>query len=231
MLIMKKFVFTCILSCVIVISISAQDCSTYYPFSVDTSWEITNYGKKGKTEAVTNYTVTNLKKEGDTEIATLQTKVFDKNGKSIIDSSYDIVCSGDTVSIDFKSLMNAMMAEQYGDMDVTFTGTDIHLPNNLSVGQILDDANMQMKMSMGGIGMNMNVEMTDRKVVDRESITTPAGTYDCFVLTYTTKVKMGMARSFSGKQWIAAGVGMVKQEDYNKKGKVTSSSVLTAFSN
>lgn len=211
-------------------NVSAQDCSTFYPFSEGTTWEITNYSKKGKAEAVTNYAISEVKTEGDTEIATLQAKVSDNKGETIIDSSYDIECSGDTVSIDFKSLMNAMMAQQYGEMDVTFTGTDINLPNNLSVGQILDDADMKMNMNMGGIGMNINVEMTNRKVVARENVTTPAGTYDCFVLTYTTKVKMGMARTFSGKQWIAPGVGMVKQEDYNKKGKVTSSSELTAFS-
>ncbi|RMB56740.1 hypothetical protein EAX61_13110 [Dokdonia sinensis] len=225
-----KILYLTIIAIAFTISANAQDCSTFYPFSEGVSWEITSYGKKGKIEAVTNYNVSQVRSEGSEEIATFQTKVSDKKGEVIVEGGYDVKCFGDTVSIDFKSLMNAMMAQQYGEMDVTFTGTDINLPNNLTVGQELDDADMKMNMNMGGIGMNINVAMTDRKVIAQESVTTPAGTFDCYVLTYTTNVKTVMSRSFSGKQWIAPGVGMVKQEDYNKKGKVTSSSELTAFS-
>jgi len=38
-----------------------------------------------------------------------------------------------------------------------------------------------------------------------------------------------MTQTSNSKQWIAEGVGMVKQEDY-QRGKVSSSSVLTKFS-
>ncbi|MFT5942941.1 MAG: hypothetical protein ACI9Q4_002208, partial [Sediminicola sp.] len=33
----------------------------------------------------------------------------------------------------------------------------------------------------------------------------------------------------SAKQWLAENIGMVKQENYNKKGKMTGGSILTAF--
>lgn len=42
-------------------------------------------------------------------------------------------------------------------------------------------------------------------------------------------MKMGFKSTGTSKQWIAKEVGMVKQEEYNKKGKLMSSSQLTAF--
>jgi hypothetical protein len=40
---------------------------------------------------------------------------------------------------------------------------------------------------------------------------------------------MGIKRLGSSKQWFAEGIGMVKSEEYNKKGKFIGKSVLTKF--
>ncbi|MCF6348980.1 MAG: DUF3108 domain-containing protein [Flavobacteriaceae bacterium] len=69
------------------------------------------------------------------------------------------------------------------------------------------------------------------KVEKREEITIPAGTFDCYVISFETEFKMGIKRKGKTRQWLAKGVGIVKTEDYNKKGKVISKSVLTKFSN
>ena len=117
-------------------------------------------------------------------------------------------------------------------MEYDISGTNLDLPNDLGVGQTLPDANMEMNISMSGINLTMNIITKDRTVEAEENITTPAGSFDCYVISYTSQMQMsmgGMNQVSTGKQWIAEGVGMVKNEDYNKKGKITSSSVLTAF--
>ncbi len=120
--------------------------------------------------------------------------------------------------------------EQFKEMDYEITGTNLDWPNDLSVGQTLPDSNMNMKISMGGMNMNMVLTVKDRKVTGKEKITTPAGTFDCFVIAYDTNVEMmGTSHKSSSKQWIAEGVGLVKQED-TQKGKVENTSLLTAFS-
>ena len=90
---------------------------------------------------------------------------------------------------------------------------------------------MGLKMKMGGaINMNTNVETINRKVEKQESITTPAGTFDCYVIYSETKTKMMMAnKTFPSRTWLAKGVGMVKQESYNKNGKLMGSMVLTQY--
>lgn len=203
----------------------SQSCSDFYPFTEGTSFQITSYSKKGKVAAVSDYSVSNA--TGNT--ATITTQLKDNKGEILSDGSFDITCNNNGIEMDVKSLLSPELFEQFKDFKTDISGTNIVIPNDLSVGQELPDANMHMEVDMGGINMNMDVSLTNRKVVSTESVTTPAGTFDCFVISYTSNIKMGMNRKGTAKQWFAKGIGMVKQEDYNKKGKVTSSSLLTAF--
>jgi hypothetical protein len=205
----------------------AQDCSTFYPFEEGSVSEITSYDKKQRVAAILEYSV--VESSGDK--ASLQAIIKDKKGKLLTKTQYNLICNNDGIEIDFKSMYNPQMMMQFENMETKVTGTNIVLPNNLSVGDELPDANMKINISMSGINMNTAVTMSQRKVVGKEEVTTSAGTFDCYVITYTNNVEasMGISMETTSKQWIAKGVGMVKQEDYNKKGKISSSSMLTAF--
>lgn len=228
---MKKLIVSILVSTIALpLTFGQSACSQYYPMVEGATMQYTNYNKKGKEDGTFTYTVKDVEGNGDVVSATMTMQMTDKKGNTY-DSEYGIKCEGDAVKIDFKSLMNEQMMNQFGDVEVDMSGTDIMLPNNLSVGQELDDANIEMKMKMGGMNMNMNVETVNRKVEKKESVTTPAGTFDCFVVYSETKSKMMMAnQTFPTRVWLAEGVGMVKQETYSKKGKLTSSTLLTAFS-
>ena len=232
---MNNILFKKQLLCIIIIcfgfnSSFAQDCSAFYPFTEGFSAEFTSYNKKGKEEATTSYAVSNVTNAGGVETATISSDLKDKKGELITTVTYDITCENNKVSLGFKSLMSPGILDQYKDMDIEVSGTDIDLPNDLTVGQSLPDAEMIMKINAGGMNLNMSVMINDREVIGRENITTPAGTFDCYVLTYSTQMKMGLKRTGSAKQWLAKGVGLVKQEEYNKKGKLISSGMLTKHS-
>lgn len=59
---------------------------------------------------------------------------------------------------------------------------------------------MNMKINMSGTNMSMTVEITDREVIGKETITSPAGSFNCFVITYATDMKRGMCQRSSLKQ-------------------------------
>lgn len=68
-----------------------------------------------------------------------------------------------------------------------------------------------------------------RKVVGQETITTPAGTFDCLILEQLAETKvLGTKQQAISKTWYAKGVGDVKTEVYSTKGKLRSSVVLEA---
>lgn len=227
---MKKQVLVLLAIASITFTGLSQDCSAFYPFQEGISFQITNYSNKDKVVAVSDNTVKTITTSGGTETATINSIVKDKKGEVITDGDYQIICDGNKVSIDVKSLMSPDLFDQFEGMKTDITGTNVVIPSNLSVGQSLPDASMKMDIDMGGINMAMTVLMTDRTVDGMETVTTPAGSFECYVISYTSNIKMGMNRTGKAKQWLAKGVGMVKQEDYNKKGKLTGSSLLTAFS-
>ena len=209
----------------------AQDCSTFYPFKEGAVSTVTSYDKKGNAIGSQATTITDVGTINGYKTASAMAILKDKNGDTLTETNFNVTCKNEGIEIDITSMMSPELFEQFKGMETDITGTNIVLPNNLAVGDALPDAEMLMKIDMSGITMNMTVAMTDRKVISQESLTTPAGTFDCYVIEYASKVKMGMAKTGKAKQWIAKGVGLVKHEDYTKKGKITGSSLLTAFSN
>ena len=231
---MQKTILSILIMAFILVRLNAQDnCSKYYPMSEGSSFEYTNYSKKGKVDGVTNYTVSSVTSQGTATQATLDLKMSDKKGKELFTSNYSFTCENGLVKIDYQSLFPAQMMSQYDKMGVEMdiTGTDIELPNDLSVGEELADANVTINMNMSGIKMEISVDQTNRKVLKEESITTSAGTFDCMVITETTTSKtMGANIVLNSKLWLAEDIGMIKQETYKKNGDLMSKTELTKFS-
>lgn len=104
--------------------------------------------------------------------------------------------------------------------------TDVPLiPARLAVG--LELGTGSIVMNMGGIKTTQ--EIHTHKVVGREQLTTPAGTFDCYIVeqTYTAKMAFIKAKG-SQKVWYARGIGNVKTEIYDKRGKLSTQQILVS---
>lgn len=229
---MKKSAVIILLAIFCIQSVFSQaNCSKYYPMIEGASFEYTNYNKKGKTEGTASYKVTQVSTNGENTSATMAMELKDQRGKEIYTSDYSFTCTGNMVTVDYESLVPKTMLEQYKDMEMDISGTDLELPNDLSVGQQLSNANVTMKISMGGMNMDTTVDLINRKVEKKESVTTSAGTFECFVIYTDNKIKAMMVKqTFPSRVWFSEGVGMIKQESYNKSGKLMGSTVLTKYS-
>lgn len=207
---------------------SQSVCSKYYTFKKGATMEYTLYNKKGKKDGVSTYHVKSVIESGNTSKAVMAVNFKDKKGKEVFDIDYKFTCTQNTVNIDYQSMLSSQLFEQYKDMEMTITGTDIELPNDLEVNRELPDANVSLSVNMGGMNMKTTVNTVNRKVEKKETITTPAGTFDCFVIYSEQQTKMMMVnKTFISRLWLAEGIGMIKEESYNKKGKRISYSELT----
>lgn len=121
---------------------------------------------------------------------------------------------------------NAMISMGQGDIDLTATDPELlRIPNKLAVGYQLPLG--EMIVDLGGFRVKSTI--TENEVVDREEITTPAGTFKCYVVQQTSEGRvMGIKSSTTIKTWYARGIGQVKMETYSK-GDLVSSSVLTSM--
>ena len=105
---------------------------------------------------------------------------------------------------------------------ISVSGEIRGIPRYPQVGA-LPDYEFQFKFSI----MNMKVLGRDRKIVGKEQIDTPAGSYDCFVMEETIITKALLMKDVEKtKSWYAYGIGLVKEMTYDKNGKLLSSMVL-----
>jgi hypothetical protein len=193
--------------------------------------EYTLYNKKGKADGTQWQEFRSVRETGEGLEAEVHMGFTDAKGKNPYEMSYTMTCDGNVIRIDYESLLSAQMMEQYGEMEAEITGTDIEWPTQMEAGMTLPDAGVNMKINMGAMNMNMEVEMTNRKVEKKETVTVPAGTFECYVIYSDNRSKMMMAnKNFPSRTWISEGVGMVKSESYNGKGKLLNSMVLSSIS-
>ena len=209
-------------------AVNAQDCDGYFPYKEGTTFEITQYDKKDKVTGRIVYKVTDV--DASSQTATYEFEMFDKKDESIMTSSFSAECTGEGIIVDANYMVNPEMIGNYQNMEMTITGDNLEIPNNLSVGQTLPDAAVYVAVDMSPIKMNLTSQIQNRKVTAKESVTTPAGTFDCHVLEYETETKVGIKVTTTNKQWLAPKVGVIKDESYNKSGKLMGYSLLTMYS-
>ncbi len=208
-----------------------QGCSRFYPMKEGATLQYTNYDKKGKSEGVIYYSISGVSEGAGITRATMNMSLKDKKGKEAYTSTYQIECTKNSVIIDYNSLVPDSMLEQMGNMEMEVTGTDIEVPNDLSIDQTLSDASVTIKMNMGAMNMTTEIFILNRKVEKKEVVSTPAGSFDCYVIySDTQSSSMGIKRTFPSRIWLAEGIGMVKQETYQKNGTLMGLMELTAYS-
>ena len=128
--------------------------------------------------------------------------------------------------------MDGNQLQAYEDMDVQVDASKFEIPDmNAPVGTTLDDSKLSINVTGGIMPIKMNIEITDRKIEKREDLTTPAGSFDCIVLSQAISTKMMIRIKATSKEWYSENVGMVRTESYNKKGKLIGYSELTKFNN
>ncbi|AXT57456.1 hypothetical protein D1815_17515 [Aquimarina sp. AD1] len=210
-------------------SISQNDCSQFYPSKVGTKITMHHFNKKNKLTSETNYEVLEVNSSGsDSKIKMNMSMNDSKKQKIITETQFIAICDGGTTRLDPESIISPGLFNQYKDMEYSIKGTGIDIPNSISIGQELPDGHVTMSVDAGVMSIDMTVDLKKRKVASKETISTSAGSFDCYVITYVneTNMSIGMKQTFYVKQWISKGVGLVQQETTKSNGKLLSKSVL-----
>jgi hypothetical protein len=99
-------------------------------------------------------------------------------------------------------------------------GENLEYPSTLSVGQSLKDGTITVTAENSPMPINITLNILNRKVEAKETITTPLGTFETFKITSNSvmKTKMGisMTMEYESTEWLAKDVGVVKSESFRK---------------
>ncbi len=213
-------------------SIIAQDgCSPYYPLKKGVEYDMESYDTKGKLQSKSVNKIIDSKEIANGMEATISSEVMDKKDKPINNAEFTFKCQNGVFSVDMQSFLDQSQMSAYEGMDVKVDAEYLDIPGNLEKGQKLKDGYIKLTMGNGGATlMTMTVNITNRMVEGKESITTPAGTFDCSIISYDVESVMGAMMPIkikaSSKEWYSEGVGMVRSESY-RKGKLQGYTLLT----
>lgn len=189
--------------------------------------EMTIYNKKGDESGKQVYVIGDVSTAGGVTKSTINSEFFDKKGKSVSKATNNISCSGGVLMMDMKMFIPSSQMEQVKSVDATGEAVYIDYPAGMKEGDALKDASFSMNITQSsGINTTMSVEITNRKVEAKEEITTAAGKWNCFKISYNSKITtkiMGIAVpiKMDVTEYFAPGFGVVKTESKGGRTEIT----------
>ncbi len=216
------------------IGVKAQECNATLFLKKGTILEYTNYDKKGRDQGSAKHETLSMNDDNGKLSAEIQVTMDGKKKGETFTTQYNAYCENGLISIDMSRFFDNSKLMQYDENDFTIDvdGNVLQFPVNMSEGDQLNNGEITIKVSnetMTLVTMVMNV--TDRKVLANENITTPAGTFECQKVSFKFETKFGIIKvRGSATEWYHKDKVLVKSESYNKKGKLVGYTLLTKLS-
>ena len=223
---MKRLTIVIVALVASLMSLSGQNLDLFFSVTQGDSFTYTIYSPDGEVEY--KYSCTNKEVNGaDLSDASVvyEYQFWEGDGKPLF---------ADEGKMDMKITLNSEgttsymydMKKSMAIQDVVTMGDISSLPSELKVGQSVPDGKINIKVKSVGASFLI----TDRKVVAIEDVTTPAGTFKGYKMeeVQTNKVLVS-TKSFRIVTWYAKNIGCVKQEVYDKKGKLLRTLELTSL--
>jgi len=219
-----------LIGAILILSITTfAQCNQFYNVKEGTNWTTSNFTAKGKLQGKTIQKVTAYSESSNGFEATFEITSVDDKGEQTMLGSSTMRCEDGVIYFDMEDMFPEEQMQSMQGFDMTVDGTNLELPANLKVGETLKDAEINLHISASPMKLNFKVNITDRQVLAEENLKTPAGDFDCFKLSQNVYMKTIGKMEMKTIEWYSEGVGMVKSESYNKKGKMTGYSILTVY--
>lgn len=207
----------------------AQECRLYFPDETGVIREMKSYDQRDRLQSVTRHEIIERVERGDDITLTVRASYLDEDEEEFYNVDLELVCEDGIFKFDMKNFLDPETMAGYEEMGIEVTADDLHYPARMNVGDNLPDASIEMVITSNGMTiLTTTVSLTDRKVEAMENIETEAGVFNCYKISYNTGTKAGFINvSGSAVEWVADGVGTVRSENYNRRGRLTGYSVLT----
>ena len=224
-----------LLICLLPARLMAQDCLGM-TFKPGMGYEMQSFSAKDKPNGRMTYVVKNVRKEGGNTLIDIEFQSFDDKDKiRQAPAQISYACTGNELVADLSGLaMGAGQNQAFKDSEMKMKVNKLQYPRTLTAGQKLPDGQFEADFySNGSMMMQMNMQMTNRLVGPKESLTTPAGTFEVNKVSVDIDMKnrimgIGIPVSLKSVSYRAGNtIFDVRTETYNKNGKLMGYTVLS----
>ncbi|MBO4671337.1 MAG: hypothetical protein J5640_05795 [Bacteroidales bacterium] len=157
------------------------------------------------------------------------TTIVSSKGKSPLKSpvsSHVIIHPDGTVELDVSRAAVVAAKQRFSAFDFTASGGTSLLPASMKPGDTLKDIHAVVAWS----GIKYTIDYTERQVLRHETVTVPAGTFECIVVREHKLEKAPlMKRDRITYTWYALGYGMIRHDTYFTNGSMETTEQLTSI--
>ncbi|MEP7376569.1 MAG: hypothetical protein ABI675_24440 [Chitinophagaceae bacterium] len=157
--------------------VSSGNCGKLVVFQKGAIIEGKNYDGNGKEVSSQTTTVTGVKNDNGITVAEADISSTITAGKPPMHIQYK--CDGKNLFMDIGAMLSNFSALK----GASAVASSLSFPINLSVGEKLPDASLSVAMKRGDIDMKVKTTYKNRMVEGKESVTTSAGTWNCFKIS------------------------------------------------
>lgn len=204
----------------------------FFPTTPGKKMEMTHYDKTSKPVMVVKNQLEKVNTNAQETEIIFKSESYNPKGKLMYKADQKIVCKNGTVYLDARNWSGpSMMQQNIPNIKTVLSGEGVAYPSSLAVGQKLPDADLEIQSILEGSSMpiaSFKIKITDRKVEGKQTVQTPAGTFECFKIIYKGDIKAGFVnQNINYVEYIAKNVGVVKLEAFGKDGTLESYHMLT----
>lgn len=200
-----------------------------------------NYDDAGQSVSNETVTVANVKNEGSLKTADYITKIVNNKAKNntsytLFNWSYDgtnTVCREDLaygayIKSDSDPAKYDNAARTVFLDELKFKGDNaFSLSNEAKAGASIPDRSYSVIQNM----LKNEVTISGASYLGTEKVSTTAGKFDCLKISYLKRTKIVLkSTTWRVTEWYAEGVGLVKSESYDTKGRPAAKTLLTKIS-
>jgi hypothetical protein len=203
------------------------DCKPYFPVKEGVTFTVKTY-MGDKLYGSTTSTVKSVTNSGDTLIVGVNCSNYDAKGNHRLTSNNYIICTGGVTYMDMSSITGSSQ-QPLSKGNFSVQGDILDIPSNPTPGQKLKEGRTTISSGTSPSGGEVSYDITDRKVDAMESITTPAGTFNCVRISYRITIETIVPVRQDRIEWYAVNVGLVRTESRDLGRKLKGYSVLESI--
>ncbi len=209
--------------------LSAQNCEAYIPTEKGIKQTFKTSNKKGKVQSYhSQELISKYEEDGGTKFEILHTN-YDENKEVVSQDTMEFLCKDNMFFIDMGGYLNKEQMGAYDESQIEVSFENIGYPANLKPGTTLNDGYVQADINVG-MTLTFKTDITNRKAVASEDITTEAGTFKTIKVSEDISSKIGFITvKLSTVSWIKMNVGNIRTENYDKKGNLSSVTELISI--
>lgn len=173
--------------------------------------------------------VTGVKTNGAARTVDYWMSVRKADGREMYGGRLDLITqikeNGDVLT-DFGATIKCVVRNHFPNVKISSSGDLAVVPSEMHPGETLPKAHCMVEVT----GLKYTVDLLERKVLRRETLTTPAGSFDCIVAR-EHRVENGPMHhnDIWTDTWYAPGIGYVRHDHYDKKFRLESTEILVSI--